>query len=128
MSIAKPTLYKGGNAHEHYTLFTSVNSRPLSAKLLADSMQDWNWLNLISYYQQRYHKTIRPVFRRVECDIPKDCTCPACSAPVDYLSWNFLLPHFPLLRSPLPHPQQHYYYGYFYLFHAARTKLAQIPR
>ena len=50
--------------------------------------QDWNWLDLISYYQQRYHKTIRPVFRRVECDIPVDCTCPACSAPVDYLSWN----------------------------------------
>ena len=50
--------------------------------------QEWNWLDLISYYQQRYHKTIRPVFRRVECDIPNDCTCPACDAPVDYLMWN----------------------------------------
>ena len=49
MSIAKPTLYKGGNAHEHYTLLTSVNSRLLSAKLLADSVQDWNWLDLISH-------------------------------------------------------------------------------
>ena len=50
--------------------------------------QEWNRLDLISYYQQRYHKTIRPVFRRVECDIPNDCTCPACDAPVDYLMWN----------------------------------------
>ena len=50
--------------------------------------QDWNWKDLISYYQWRYHKTIRPVFRRVECDIPKHCTCPACDAPVDYLMWN----------------------------------------
>ena len=50
--------------------------------------QEWNWLDLISYYQQRYHKTIRPVFRRVECDIPNDCSCPACDAPVDYLMWN----------------------------------------
>lgn len=50
--------------------------------------QEWNWMDLISYYQQRYHKTIRPVFRRADCDIPKDCSCPACRAPVDYLSWN----------------------------------------
>ena len=50
--------------------------------------QEWNWLDLISYYQQRYHKTIRPVFRRVECDIPNDCSCPACDAPMDYLMWN----------------------------------------
>ena len=50
--------------------------------------QDWNWKDLISYYQQRYHKTIRPIFRRVECDIPKHCTCPACDVPVDYLMWN----------------------------------------
>ena len=50
--------------------------------------QEWNWLDLISYYQQRYHKTIRPVFRRVQCDIPNDCSCPACDAPVDYLMWN----------------------------------------
>jgi transposase-like protein len=50
--------------------------------------QDWNWKDLISYYEQRYHKTIKPVFRRVECDIPEHCTCPACDAPVDYLTWN----------------------------------------
>lgn len=50
--------------------------------------QEWNWTDLISYYERRYHKTIKPVFRRVACDIPDDCHCPACDAPVQYLSWN----------------------------------------
>ena len=50
--------------------------------------QDWNWKDLISYYKQRYGKTLKPVFRRVPCDIPKDCLCPACKAPVSYLMWN----------------------------------------
>ena len=50
--------------------------------------QDWTWKDLILYYQKRYGKTIKPVFRRVVCDIPSDCTCPMCKAPVDYLTWN----------------------------------------
>jgi ssDNA-binding Zn-finger/Zn-ribbon topoisomerase 1 len=50
--------------------------------------QDWDWKDLISYYQQRYHKAIKPVFRRVECDIPESCHCPVCGAPVQYLTWN----------------------------------------
>lgn len=50
--------------------------------------QDWTWKDLIPYYQKRYGKTIKPVFRRVACDIPADCTCPMCKAPVDYLTWN----------------------------------------
>ena len=50
--------------------------------------QDWIWTDLIYYYEQRYSKTIRPVFRRVECDIPADCCCPKCEAPVQYLTWN----------------------------------------
>lgn len=50
--------------------------------------QDWIWTDLIYYYEQRYNKTIRPVFRRVECDIPADCCCPKCEAPVQYLTWN----------------------------------------
>ena len=51
---------------------------------------DWNWQDLISYYEQRYHKTIRPVFRHKGngCDIPEDCTCPSCDAPMPYLMWN----------------------------------------
>ena len=47
--------------------------------------QDWDWNDLISYYKLRYGKEIKPMFRRVECDIPKDCTCPACNAPVLFL-------------------------------------------
>ena len=50
--------------------------------------QEWDWKDLISYYKQRYHKTIKPVFRHGDCDVPKHCTCPACDAPVDYLMWN----------------------------------------
>ena len=50
--------------------------------------QEWNWIDLISYYQNRYHKTIRPVFRHGECDIPTSCHCPSCDAPFDYLMWN----------------------------------------
>ena len=50
--------------------------------------QDWNWKDLISYYKIRYGKEIKPMFRRVECDIPDDCICPVCGAPVLYLSWN----------------------------------------
>ena len=50
--------------------------------------QDWKWNDLIPYYEQRYGKTIKPTFRRVECDIPDDCTCPVCSAPKPYLTWN----------------------------------------
>ena len=50
--------------------------------------QDWKWNDLIPYYEKRYHKTIKPTFRRTECDIPDDCTCPTCNAPKPYLSWN----------------------------------------
>ncbi len=50
--------------------------------------QDWKWNDLITYYEQRYSKTINPTFRRVECDIPDDCTCPVCNAPKPYLTWN----------------------------------------
>lgn len=50
--------------------------------------QDWKWNDLITYYEQRYGKTIKPTFRRVECDIPDDCTYPVCNAPKPYLTWN----------------------------------------
>ena len=50
--------------------------------------QEWNWCDLINYYEQRYHKTIKPVFRHGECNIPEDYRCLSCEAPFQYLSWN----------------------------------------
>ena len=50
--------------------------------------QEWNWTDLISYYEQRYGKTIRPVFRHGECNVPEDCRCFSCNAPYQYLMWN----------------------------------------
>ena len=50
--------------------------------------QEWIWCDLLNYYEQRYHKTIKPVFRHGECDIPEDCRCLSCDAPFQYLSWN----------------------------------------
>lgn len=50
--------------------------------------QDWKWNDLITYYEQRYGKNIKPTFRGVECDIPDDCTRPVCNAPKPYLTWN----------------------------------------
>ncbi len=61
--------------------------------------QEWNWKDLIGYYEQRYHKTIKPVFRRVECDIPKHCTCPACDAPVNYFQTRSSTPSGQKLNS-----------------------------
>ncbi len=50
--------------------------------------QDWNWTDLIAYYKKRYNKTIKPIFRHRECDVPITCTCPQCKAPYHYLMWN----------------------------------------
>ena len=50
--------------------------------------QEWNWCDLINYYEQRYHKTIKPVFRHGDCNIPEDYRCLSCDAPFQYLSWN----------------------------------------
>lgn len=50
--------------------------------------QEWDWQDLISYYQQRYDKTIKPVFRHGDCNVPEDCKCLSCNAPFQYLKWN----------------------------------------
>ncbi len=50
--------------------------------------QDWDWKDLNSYYTWKYGKPVKPVQRRSECDIPEDCTCPACKAPQPYLYRN----------------------------------------
>lgn len=41
--------------------------------------QDWTWKDLIPYYKERYGKVLKPVFRRVKCNIPDDCTCVLCA-------------------------------------------------
>ena len=50
--------------------------------------QDWDWTDLIGYYEQRYHKTIKPVFRHGECNVSEDLRCFSCNAPFHYLMWN----------------------------------------
>lgn len=50
--------------------------------------QDWDWKDLIGYYEQRYHNTIKPVFRHGECNVPEDLRCLSCNAPFHYLMWN----------------------------------------
>ena len=40
------------------------------------------------YYTWKYGKPVKPVRRRSECNIPEDCSCPACKAPQPYLYRN----------------------------------------
>ena len=49
---------------------------------------EWNWQLLIPYLEHRYLIKIKPVSRRKECDIPKNCSCPSCGAPQPYLYRN----------------------------------------
>ncbi len=49
---------------------------------------DWDWKGLISYFEWKYGKPVKPVRRHSECDIPEDCTCPFCKAPQIYLYRN----------------------------------------
>lgn len=56
--------------------------------IVIDNHQDWDWNDLLNYYEQRYNKLVKPVRRTKECDIPEDCHCPACHAPMPYLYRN----------------------------------------
>ncbi len=47
---------------------------------------EYQWLQ--EYYKLRYGDVVKPVNRRSECDIPEDCTCPRCNAPMPYLYKN----------------------------------------
>jgi len=49
---------------------------------------DWDYKSLIECFKKHYGKTIQPVRRRGECDIPDDARCPACNAPKIYLYRN----------------------------------------
>lgn len=48
----------------------------------------WDYTELIQYYKERYNYTVKTVRRRSECDIPEDCSCPRCGAPLPYLYKN----------------------------------------
>ena len=50
--------------------------------------QDWDWKDLNLYYTWKYGKPVKPVKRQKECDIPDNCSCPACNAPMPYLYRN----------------------------------------
>ncbi len=56
--------------------------------LIQPYAQDWSYKELIPYWQKRYGKTVKPISRRSECDIPEDCSCPRCNAPSIYLYKN----------------------------------------
>ena len=56
--------------------------------MLQFHQNDWDWRLLIPYFEYKYHKKIRPVARRKECDISPDCTCPSCHAPQPFLYRN----------------------------------------
>ena len=43
---------------------------------------EWDWRLLIPYFDHRYGVKIKPISRRKECDIPEDCSCPSCGAPL----------------------------------------------
>lgn len=55
-------------------------------KVIRYEVIDYKWL--LEYYQLRYDKVIKPVSRRSDCDIPEECTCPRCNAPMPYLYKN----------------------------------------
>jgi len=56
--------------------------------IIISYQQDWNYNDLLIYYQKRYGKKIKPVNRRSESDIPEDCFCPRCGAPHLFLYKN----------------------------------------
>ena len=55
---------------------------------VCDYKHDWNYKDLISYYEKRYNKKIKPIKRHGETDIPDDCHCPQCGAPKEYIYKN----------------------------------------
>lgn len=55
-------------------------------KVIRYEVIDYKWL--LEYYKLRYDKVINPVSRRSDCDIPEECTCPRCNAPMPYLYKN----------------------------------------
>ena len=48
----------------------------------------WDYKDYIPYLEWKYGKKIKPVNRRSKCDIPDDCSCPRCNAPMPFLYKN----------------------------------------
>ena len=78
-------------------LFPDDSKSPKYQKFKTDELpvirthasQDWDYKDLIPYYQVRYGKKIRPVSRRAgSVNVPEDCSCPTCKAPAQYLYRN----------------------------------------
>lgn len=55
-------------------------------KIVCYEFVEYQWL--LEYYMIRYNKVVKPVKRRSDFDIPEDCTCPRCNAPMPYLFRN----------------------------------------
>lgn len=55
-------------------------------KVICYETVEYQWL--LEYYKLRYNKAIKPVNRYSESDIPQECTCPRCKAPMPYLYKN----------------------------------------
>ena len=56
--------------------------------LITNFQQDLTYKELIPYFEKRYGKKILPVRRRSACDIPEECCCPRCGAPMTSLYKN----------------------------------------
>lgn len=57
--------------------------------IVADPPPKLNWKKIIAEYPASHNgKILKPIRRKKDPGISKDCTCPICSAPVDYLYRN----------------------------------------
>jgi hypothetical protein len=55
-------------------------------KVIRYEIIEYQWL--VEYYRLRYNKIIKPVSRHADCDIPSECSCPRCNAPMPFLYKN----------------------------------------
>ncbi len=63
-----------------------IDELPLILKV-----EPWDYRDFMAYLAWRYkddYKPIKPVNRRLDCDIDENCKCPCCNAPYIYLYKN----------------------------------------
>ena len=57
--------------------------------IIDDTLPKLNWKKIVDEYPASHNgKLLKPISRRKDPGISKNCTCPVCSAPVDYLYRN----------------------------------------